>query len=406
LIQAQTGTRYFHWLIVGGGIHGVHLAVRLLDEGVCSPERLVIVDPGPCLLDRWRACTAVTGMAYLRSPSVHHLATHPYSLLRFAGKRKDRAPGLFAPPYDRPLLELFQRHCDHVIEEHELDRRHLRDRVVACKVRERDVEAGLESGERIIARRVVLAIGASEAPDWPSWAPRGHPRVHHVFSRDFDGWPPAGRRSVGVVGGGISAAQVAVRLVRAGHRVELVSRHAVREHQFDSEPGWLGPKFMGGFAQTRDPVERRAILTEARHRGSLPPDVRRDLRRAQERGGVRWHESEVEALEEGRAGLQLRLASGERVEIGHLLLATGFSMRRPGGRMIDELVESASLPCAPCGYPICDSALRWHPRIHVSGPLAELELGPVSRNIAGAQRAGERIVEAALEGTLELRGVS
>ena len=53
--------------------------------------------------------------------------------------------------------------------------------------------------------------------------------------------------------------------------------------------------------------------------------------------------------------------------------------------------EAASLPVAPCGFPIVDSALRWHTHIHVSGPLAELELGPVSRNVSGAQRAGDRL---------------
>ena len=56
---------------------------------------------------------------------------------------------------------------------------------------------------------------------------------------------------------------------------------------------------------------------------------------------------------------------------------------------------SASLPCARCGYPIVDPSLRWHPGVYVSGPLAELELGPVARNIAGARRAGDRIVAAA-----------
>jgi len=83
------------------------------------------------------------------------------------------------------------------------------------------------------------------------------------------------------------------------------------------------------------------------------------------------------------------------VEAERVLLATGFSARRPGGTMVDDLVASASLPCARCGYPIVDAALRWHPRAYVSGPLAELELGPAARNIAGARRAANRIVQAA-----------
>ena len=66
--------------------------------------------------------------------------------------------------------------------------------------------------------------------------------------------------------------------------------------------------------------------------------------------------------------------------------------------MVDELIASASLSVANCGYPIVDQSLRWHPRIYVSGPLAELELGPVARNIAGARRAGERLVAAVQSG--------
>ena len=88
----------------------------------------------------------------------------------------------------------------------------------------------------------------------------------------------------------------------------------------------------------------------------------------------------------------LRLSNHQELEAERVLLATGFASKRPGGAMVDALIASAGLTCARCGYPIVDSALRWHPRIHVSGPLAELELGPASRNIAGARRAGDRLV--------------
>lgn len=86
----------FDWLVVGGGIHGVHVAARLIAEAGVPPDRLGIVDPGERLLARWRACTTVTGMTHLRSPSVHHLDLDPHALQLFAGKRKSRRPGLFA----------------------------------------------------------------------------------------------------------------------------------------------------------------------------------------------------------------------------------------------------------------------------------------------------------------------
>lgn len=382
------------WLIIGGGIHGVHIAVRLIGEAGVPPERLAIVDPGDRLLSRWRSCTTTTGMTHLRSPSVHHLDLSPHALHQFAGRRKHRAPGLFAHPYDRPAIGLFNKHCDRVIETYGLAELHIQARAVDCSVDHDRVGVRLDCGREIEASDIVLALGASEQPAWPTWAQRGDDRVHHVFEPEFEGWPSR-PETVAVVGGGISAAQIALRLLDEGHRVHLISRHPMRVHQFDSDPGWIGPKLMTGFSKERDIDRRRALIRDARHRGSVPPDVHRPLRRAIELHRIHWHEDQVVGIEVGRDGLDLRLGTGERLEVERLLLATGFASHRPGGAMVDALVASASLPCAQCGYPIVDAGLRWHPRVHVSGPLAELELGPVSRNIVGARRAGDRLVAAA-----------
>jgi len=46
------------WLIVGGGIHGTHLALVLTARGGVDPERLRILDPHETLLARWERCTA------------------------------------------------------------------------------------------------------------------------------------------------------------------------------------------------------------------------------------------------------------------------------------------------------------------------------------------------------------
>ena len=381
------------WLIIGGGIHGVHIAARLLGETDINPEQIRIVDPGERLLERWQTSTATTGMSHLRSPSVHHLGLNAASLQRFAGKRKRRKTGLFAPPYDRPALALFNAHCEQIIEHFDLADLHLRARARACAVECDSVRVALSTGEEILAQQVVLAMGASEQPEWPEWAHPDDARVHHVFEPSFDGWPSA-TETVVVFGGGISAAQVSLRLAAEGHQVHLVSRHALREHQFDSDPGWLGPKLMAGFNREPDVDRRRAMISEARHRGSVPPDVERALRRAIASEELLWHESEVLELAADDTHRTMRLASGAELKADRVLLATGFAARRPGGALVDQLAASASLPCASCGYPIVDSALRWHPRVYVSGPLAELELGPSSRNIAGARRAAERLVAA------------
>ena len=76
------------WLVIGGGIHGVHLAARLIAEAHVNPKQLRIVDPGQRLLQRWRTCTETTGMRHLRSPAVHHLDVEPWSLPHFWDQTK------------------------------------------------------------------------------------------------------------------------------------------------------------------------------------------------------------------------------------------------------------------------------------------------------------------------------
>ena len=383
------------WVIVGGGLQGVHLAARLLDDGGVGLDQLAVVDPGERLLEQWRARVAVTGMRFLRSPSMHHLDSAPYSLQAFAAQQRGHRRAMFTTPNNRPSVALFHAHCDHVVERLGLQAQHVRDRVEGIALDEGSAWVELAGGRGIAARRVILALGSGEALAWPAWAPRGHRRVRHVFQPEVEDRRPAGT-VVGVIGGGVTAAQVALRLAREGRRVVMVTRHALRTSQYDSEPGWHGPKFMTAFARLEDPRARRAEVASGRNRGSMPPDVRHALDGALRRGAIELHRASVTSADVSGPGVRLTLEDGARLELDELLLATGFSGERPGGALVDRLVEEEGLPCAPCGFPIVDPALRWHRRIHVAGPLAELELGPVAGNISGARRAGERIVRGAL----------
>ena len=384
----------FEWLIIGGGIHGVHIAARLIDEAGVKAENIRIVDPGKNLLERWKSCTETTGMGFLRSPSVHNLATEPMSLMALAESLDVPKSELFAPPYNRPSLQFFNEHCARVISRFNLDTLHVQGRAINCQMTCDYSQIELCSGEEIFAKNVVLAMGASEQPFWPKWAKNGGDRVHHIFDPKFLGLPTK-RESIAVVGGGISAGQVALRLQKQGNEVHLVSRHEIREHQFDSEPGWLGPRYMNGFSKEKDFNNRRKMITHARHRGSLPPDVNNSLQQAIICDQITRHECGISNLKLVADGICLEMNDGSTLQVERILLATGFATNRPGGKFVDQLIETASLPCSECGYPIVDETLCWHPGIYVSGPLAELELGPSSRNISGARRAAKRIVKVA-----------
>jgi hypothetical protein len=163
---------------------------------------------------------------------------------------------------------------------------------------------------------------------------------------------------------------------------------------FDSDPAWVGPKAMKAFLAEPDRTARRARIQAARHRGSMPEDVADALDEVVGAGACRVVQGDVSTalVGEGRTvGLR---AADAWVVADRVILATGFAQRRPGGALVDALVEEHGLPCAACGSPLVGPDLRWHERVVVTGALAELEIGPVARNLVGARRTGERLATA------------
>ncbi len=376
----------FDWLVVGGGIHGLHLAHALTARHGVDPGRLRIVDPAERPLTRWHTVTGAVGMEYLRSPVVHHVGLAPMDLQHFGRGRRDA----FLGRYNRPSLALFRDHADAVFEGRGLDRCWTRAGVTGLRPHRGGWRAETDHGA-LDAGRVLLAVGAGP-PALPAWAEalRGDGcRVGHILDTGFRrGDLPTGH--VAVVGGGISAAQVALAL-GADRPTTLVMRHPIREAEFDSSPMWLGPARMARFGRITDPAARRAEITFARNRGSMPEDVSRRLRGGIARGVLTRIEADVVAAEARGTGAVLTMTGGRELRCDAVVLATGVCAGRPGGRWLDRTIRDLRLPVAPCGYPIVDATLAWAPGLHVSGGLAELELGPVARNIAGAQRAADRL---------------
>ena len=138
---------------------------------------------------------------------------------------------------------------------------------------------------------------------------------------------------------------------------------------FDSDAGWVGPKNMRRFSPTMDLDARRAMITNARHVGSVPPRVHREFQRACDVLDLQRHQGQVHGQAVNQ-GVRLRV-NGRRLTVDAVLLATGFVASRPGGALVDRLVQRHDLPCAACGYPIVDKHLRWHSRVLVSGRLGE-----------------------------------
>lgn len=364
------------WLIVGGGLHGSHLALVLRQRLGVAASDLRAVDDAPAPFAVWRQRVAACGMAYLRSPQTHHLGLRSDALRTLAARCGVDQP--FTPPYKRPATALFDAHCAEVAE-------------AAAPVREYDHVEHIEAcagGYRVHgrhdvwrARRVVLATGPA-APQRPDWAQD----VPHVFDPGFSRQALPRGGSVAVVGGGLTAAQLALSLVDAGRQAHVIGPHAPRHADFDSTPCYAGPRCLAPFLRA-DWHGRRRLIAQARNPGTLPGDVAAGIAQARGEGCVVWHEGRAVSADDNGVGL----ADGRRIAADAVVLATGFADQRPGGALVDRLIEDFELPLAPCGYPAPDADLQWRPGLFVTGGLAELELGPMAGNIRGARLAGERL---------------
>lgn len=379
------------WLIIGGGIHGTHLSLVLSHQLGISRDRIRVLDPYPQPLARWHSVTANTGMQFLRSPIVHHLHYDQRAMGVFARIHQPQPYTQFIPTFSRPSLELFNRHTQYLIDKYGLESLRIAGRAEGL-TRIRDgwrVETergGMES------HNIILAIGMSEQPDYPEWASalkRANAPIHHIFDHDFTTSELSDWSNLIIVGGGITAAQTALYLARR-HPVSVLMRHPVRLHDFDSDPCWMNALCLKDFHKIDDFNQRRQIIAAVRHRGSLPPDVAQQFDQAIRDGLILPIYGEISTVGLEQSEIRLTL-SDQTITADQVLLATGWAQNRPGGQWLDDAISTYNLPVANCGFPIIGQDLCWQRGLYVSGPLAELEIGPASRNIIGARMAGQRL---------------
>ncbi|MGF1505253.1 MAG: FAD-dependent oxidoreductase [Anaerolineae bacterium] len=282
----------------------------------------------------------------------------------------------------KPSYALFQTHARHVIECNRLADLRVQGRAHTIAANGRGLTVETDRG-LLHARRVVLAIGRT-AVCRPGWA-EGIP---HVFDADFKRDDQSPWEHAVVIGGGITAAQLVLALARQRPgQVTLLSRRRLRVSEFDASSCWVGPACRKQLARTPDFDARRHIVNQARHSGTVSPVVATAVRQAHERRELIHKVGEVALRQDDT----LHLYDGRTLQADRVILATGFSARRPGGRWLSQVIDSLGLPTAACGYPVVDWGLHWGKGIHVSGPLAELELGPAAPNIAGARLAAQRL---------------
>lgn len=369
-------------VIIGGGIQGMTIALKLLDDNKLTINDLTIIDPNP-YIKRWETITQRIGMDYLRSPLVHHVHPKPMHLKQYA-KEEDYAQG-FSGYYQKPQLEMFNNHIKDQIKAYNLDDCYIKDQAITLK-KNNDLFTVIGKKNHYITDCVIIATGINHLHSVPKFMENVSAKnFSHVFEQNA----AIDADTDVIIGGGITAFHLARKLSR-NNRVTLIMRHNIRCHELDADPGWLGPKQMSKFDNVTDYNERRRIIKNARHRGSVPMHLKQSILNLVKQNKLNLVVQKIDKVDDS----VITLANGETIPYQKIILATGCEPNLQNDTFIQNIIKTFNAPIAECGFPIVPKNLEWVPGIFVAGPLAELELGPISRNIIGGRKASMRISDA------------
>jgi hypothetical protein len=381
------------------------VANYLLGDSGYSTRDICLVEPREQLLDSFESKARQCGMETLRSTFVHHIAVEPLSLKWFAegaGREHELVPTENYP--NRPTLELFLDHARHVIDRRDIEDCHRQSRMTGLSETgdAGRLEVETDSGT-IEARNVVLAFGLGGPPTVPTWGsslPDDAPLVH-VWDDEFD--PQMAAKFPGqtfVVGGGITAGQLACRLSEHTD-VTLLPRHDLKIEQAEAAPSWINWRQVEAEIHPLPPGSNVRLdrIRRARNDATIPPYVERRLDEARDCGDLEVRRGEITSADATDDGVLVRFADGTTETNVQVVLATGLDpvAEHP---LVGSIAESLSLERGENGFPVLDDrTLAWRgsdgadSSVYVSGALAELSVGPFARNIVGARRVAERLLE-------------
>ena len=373
-------TPVFDWVVIGGGPQGIHLACTLIATLGLGKDRVRIIDPNPKLMHMWRKRTGAAGMRRLRSPWEHHLGLRSNCLESFRAERS-------LPREELPQLSLFNDHCNWLTAQFGLNDCHIRGTVRNIDIVGANEVHLLVGNEIVRARKVLLALGPNK-DKWPQWCNYVRKFVPHMVSHVYsDPRVPAGSH-VAVVGNGLTAAQTAMNFYLQGNKVTIYAKREFVASAFDADDKWmLEDSALAEFRRAPE-VEREQILKSGRRKGAVPAAYKDALDSLIAAGDMDIEYAENPAPTIWNKGIRLN----DKM-VDHIVVCTGFESSRPGGELVDNLIDEHDLPVRN-GIPVLRDNLQWGDTpIYASGILAQLQLGIPAGNFRGARFAADRLRE-------------
>mmetsp|Transcript_39904 Transcript_39904/g.85156 ORF Transcript_39904/g.85156 Transcript_39904/m.85156 type:complete len:527 (-) Transcript_39904:218-1798(-) len=434
-------------LIVGGGPHALAVLSALHERTLAFSEYMTpssfehhvgsaslkrvgsvcIIDPGADFMEGWHKRFELLGIEHLRSPAfAHPAAFEPQALMDFAVLHGREAELIDVPAFtqrlnsgelQQPLMQglpstsLFKDFCASLASK--LPHRWLSGTAMDIgksgdgQYRVQYVPSARPTAFcTVVAAAVIFATGPMGK--WSVPKPFGSllssPQVKHAEELFAAGtMRVAGQRrgsdsrpTVLVIGGGLTAVQVALSAVDEGSRVVLLSRRSLQTRAYDLARDWLDLKHTSrkrfDFLNATM-CERIRILRDSRGGGSVPISYMDRLRTLA--AGTTSFELQVDphidrstvSLENGKV-----LVNGSAFD--QVILATGTSVEP----MLSPLFERAQAVFdAPTfeSLPKLDASLRWidGEDLFVVGGNAMLELGPGALNLMGAMQGAKAVAQ-------------
>ncbi|KAK1736822.1 FAD-NAD(P)-binding protein [Skeletonema marinoi] len=387
-----------------------------------STKKVCVVDPSGEWLGRWNDNFDRLGIEYLRSPALAHPDHFDINSLLAYAVANDREDELVESGcaqirklfglgqtqvglWKLPSTRLFRDFCIHLARQLKHD--FVKGMAVDLTRNDNGEEDNddttdtsytvtLADGSEITCKSVVLALGPTGTPVTPT-------KLCHVPKERLIQWPrmkehlKSHHKRVLVVGGGLTAVQVAQYCLRSGRKVVLCSRRPLVERHFDIDTCWFDRRSanlqISEFYHQSE-AERLTALKEVRGGGSVPPIYMNDVRKWQASGELSVLDGvEPEYMESTADGRVVVAMGKDEMTFDFIILACGIKPDFAANQLVKSYQEKSPLKMVG-GFPSVSVDLEWSKNLFVVGALASLNVGPDSGNIMGARRAASLVANA------------
>ncbi|POS85971.1 hypothetical protein EPUL_002723, partial [Erysiphe pulchra] len=317
----------------------------------------------------------------------------------------------FRDDYFRPSQALFKEYCEDIARRYGILNIVQKSRVdsISFDSDEEIFTLQTSTGEKK-SRIIVLAIGSALDPSLPPDCPFCNPHnVSHIMSAKVNSNLLTNQdvkyrtKSVLIVGGGLTSAQVAKVLADEGiSRIFLILRGKLKTKHFDVDLHWLAKyknRSMSEFYFADSDHERWEMMKSARGGGSVNPEFRTVIEKLQKRGILVLKEDTViknaswqSTSASWSVDLQTDEQKTENLLVNYVIYATGTPVNISSLPIIQPIMKQYPIDTVG-GMPCLTAELMWKEEVPLfaTGKLGGLRLGPAAGNLEGARIGAEFI---------------